>query len=372
MEMGLCKCPKKKVTNLFCFEHRVNVCDYCLVHSHPKCVVQSYLSWLADSDYDTNCSLCATPLANHETIRLQCLHLFHWQCLDAWARRFPSNTAPAGYKCHLCQEAIFPAANQTSPIIEELRTILQRSNWARTALGLTLVGLLITSSIEIRNEKLVSGNDRTNKQILCKIIILVEKDGRTSNQEFLTANNPSANQSQQQKQHYQQSAVSASQRNNPPSRSETPDTHLNVEDVYEGQQHHYRDERQSHFTARKVMGPGDDSTDTTQLLATSRERGRDEDLAENKYKRRSATEWLSRWLSVCRSRYSHGSGYQPETGRFRRKRLCFILFIVLVALLTAFTLLTRLVGGPADDDPAFDPLANPNIRVAAVQESNLN
>lgn len=34
--MGLCKCPKKKVTNLFCFEHRVNVCENCLVANHAK------------------------------------------------------------------------------------------------------------------------------------------------------------------------------------------------------------------------------------------------------------------------------------------------------------------------------------------------
>ena len=34
--MGLCKCPKRKVTNLFCYEHRVNVCEYCLVQNHSK------------------------------------------------------------------------------------------------------------------------------------------------------------------------------------------------------------------------------------------------------------------------------------------------------------------------------------------------
>lgn len=34
--MGLCKCPKRKVTNLFCFEHRVNVCEHCLVSNHNK------------------------------------------------------------------------------------------------------------------------------------------------------------------------------------------------------------------------------------------------------------------------------------------------------------------------------------------------
>ncbi len=34
--MGLCKCPKRKVTNLFCFEHDVNVCEYCLVADHER------------------------------------------------------------------------------------------------------------------------------------------------------------------------------------------------------------------------------------------------------------------------------------------------------------------------------------------------
>ena len=56
--MGLCKCPKRKVTNLFCFEHRVNVCEFCIVSTHPSCVVRSYLQWLQDSDYSPNCSFC--------------------------------------------------------------------------------------------------------------------------------------------------------------------------------------------------------------------------------------------------------------------------------------------------------------------------
>lgn len=34
--MGLCKCPKRLVTNQFCYEHRVNVCEHCMVQSHPK------------------------------------------------------------------------------------------------------------------------------------------------------------------------------------------------------------------------------------------------------------------------------------------------------------------------------------------------
>uniref|UniRef100_A0A3B3ST85 Zinc finger protein-like 1 n=1 Tax=Paramormyrops kingsleyae TaxID=1676925 RepID=A0A3B3ST85_9TELE len=46
--MGLCKCPKRKVTNLFCFEHRVNVCEHCLVTNHSKGVFPCHCHlWLA-------------------------------------------------------------------------------------------------------------------------------------------------------------------------------------------------------------------------------------------------------------------------------------------------------------------------------------
>lgn len=50
--------------------------------------------------------------------------------------------------------------------------------------------------------------------------------------------------------------------------------------------------------ARKPLGSGDDDIsygDTRPLLSSSAG-GRDEDLPENKYKRRSAGEWLNRWL----------------------------------------------------------------------------
>lgn len=34
--MGLCRCPKRKVTTQFCYEHRVNVCESCMVENHPN------------------------------------------------------------------------------------------------------------------------------------------------------------------------------------------------------------------------------------------------------------------------------------------------------------------------------------------------
>lgn len=114
--------------------------------------MQSYLAWLTDSDFDPNCALCEAPLNERETVRLQCLRkrtvfvfeknladLFHWECLDGWASAHPANTAPAGFRCPTCREAVFPAPNQTSPMIDKLRSQLQRANWARAGLGLPLV-----------------------------------------------------------------------------------------------------------------------------------------------------------------------------------------------------------------------------------------
>lgn len=134
--MGLCKCTKRKATNLFCFEHRVNVCDYCLVDAHESCVVQTYLSWLTDSDYDPKCLLCAEPLAAKETIRLKCLHNFHWSCLSTRIGHMPDGTPAGAYKCPSCLDTIFPAYNETSPVVERLKSKLCSVNWARVGLGL--------------------------------------------------------------------------------------------------------------------------------------------------------------------------------------------------------------------------------------------
>ncbi|KAF3841328.1 hypothetical protein F7725_007190 [Dissostichus mawsoni] len=101
--MGLCKCPKRKVTNLFCFEHRVNVCEHCLVSNHNK------------------------------------VNVFHWSCLNDLASRLPLHTAPAGYQCPTCQSPLFPPSNLASPIADVLKEQLSSVNWARAGLGLPLI-----------------------------------------------------------------------------------------------------------------------------------------------------------------------------------------------------------------------------------------
>ncbi|XP_050311556.1 zinc finger protein-like 1 [Anthonomus grandis grandis] len=137
--MGLCKCPKRRVTNQFCFEHRVCVCENCMVTNHPICVVQSYIQWLQDSDYNSICELCSKELHVEDSIRLTCYHVFHWSCLDHYSRQLPPTTAPRGYVCPSCKNPLFPAPNLISPVADVLKEKLAGVNWARAGLGLPLL-----------------------------------------------------------------------------------------------------------------------------------------------------------------------------------------------------------------------------------------
>ncbi|RZC31918.1 zinc finger protein-like 1, partial [Asbolus verrucosus] len=130
-KMGLCKCPKRRVTNQFCFEHRVCVCENCMVTNHPICVVQSYLQWLQDSDYNSICELCNKVLNVEDSIRLTCYHHF--------SRQLPPTTAPRGYSCPSCKSALFPPSNLISPVADVLKEKLAGVNWARAGLGLPLL-----------------------------------------------------------------------------------------------------------------------------------------------------------------------------------------------------------------------------------------
>ncbi|KAJ8926010.1 hypothetical protein NQ315_009865 [Exocentrus adspersus] len=137
--MGLCKCPKRRVTNQFCFEHRVCVCENCMVTNHPICVVQSYLQWLQDSDFNSICELCNKELNVEDSIRLTCYHVFHWSCLDRYSRQLPPTTAPRGYTCPSCKSPLFPPSNLVSPVADVLKEKLAGVNWARAGLGLPLL-----------------------------------------------------------------------------------------------------------------------------------------------------------------------------------------------------------------------------------------
>ncbi|EYB82171.1 hypothetical protein Y032_0365g3587 [Ancylostoma ceylanicum] len=313
--MGLCKCPRKKVTNLFCFEHRVNVCEHCLVENHHGCVVQSYLQWLTDCDYDTNCSLCEKPLAEAETIRLQCLHLLHWRCLDEWARRFPATTAPAGYCCPYCREALFPAMNQTSPMIDELRAKLQQANWARAGLGLPLLPELDPPPLPPQQTHLPASSSLQKPS---------QFTGMANGGPFPVQG------------HANRSGTA------------TPEVALEMDDVaYSGKR------EQVTFTSRKKHA-GAPESDMQPLL--SRNNDRDADSEHNKYKRRPAREWLR---GIWKAKYGNST---PDHFTGYKRVLVIAVFFILI-LVTVIVVLTR-AGIGAENDPLLDPMNNPNIRVA--------
>lgn len=301
--MGLCKCPKKKVTNLFCFEHRVNVCEHCLTANHSRCVVQSYLQWLQDSDYNPNCLLCGASLQNGEVVRLLCLDIFHWDCLNNYAKQFPSTTAPAGYQCPSCTQCIFPASNQASPIADELRSLLHRVNWSRAGLGLPLI----------------------------------EEDSSTLHNDVTPAK-------------VESSSSTAHQTHN----FTSPVSHSVVE-VDSTMMPHARAEHRPLLTGtslpRKMFDTSSGSSDP-QLS------DRVFDIDENKYKQKSIFETLSRIFSLSRS--SKHSRQPPS----KLKKFLLLVIVSLIVLLTLVMIMKKLGRSGSITDPMLDPMANPNIRVA--------
>lgn len=310
--MGLCKCPKRKVTNLFCFEHRVNVCEHCLVANHAKCIVQSYLQWLQDSDYNPNCRLCNTPLSARETTRLVCYDLFHWACLNERATQLPGNTAPAGYQCPSCSGPLFPPSNLAGPVATALREKLTTVNWARAGLGLPLMDEAASPEPESLNTSEFSDWSSFSA-------------GGIPEQEEVAASAAAA------------PAFYGSQAPRS-SAFPQPEQHTVI--------HINSPEPPTHASAPRKVYDMRDGDRTTGLLG---------DCDDDKYRRRPALGWLAQLL---RSRA--GSRKRPLT---LLQRAGLLLLLGLLGFLALLALMSRLGRAAADSDPNLDPLMNPHIRV---------
>ncbi|XP_027688346.1 zinc finger protein-like 1 isoform X2 [Chelonia mydas] len=328
--MGLCKCPKRKVTNLFCFEHRVNVCESCLVANHSKCIVQSYLQWLQDSDYNPNCRLCNTLLSTKDTARLVCYDLFHWSCLNEMANQLPKNTAPAGYQCPSCKGPIFPPANLVSPVASVLREKLSTVNWARAGLGLPLIDEADT----IQETESPDTTDYTDWS------------------SFSATAGPSSEET------IQQSAMSAYSYSAPPGLS-SPQQQQGVNNGGVKEEHSVIDMGNASnetitinaaSTPRKVYdtregGGGSGRASSTQI-----------DCDEDKYRRRPTLSWFAQLLK-------NRSGSKKRQPRSLIQRFVIILLIGGIGFLTLIIIMSKLGRASADNDPNLDPMFNPHIRV---------
>jgi len=298
--MGLCKCPKRRVTNQFCFEHRVNVCEHCMVQKHPNCVVQSYLQWLQDSDYNPNCLFCDQALADEPCVRLSCYHIFHWVCLDKWARSLGNDTAPAGYTCQICNECIFPPENLVSPVADALRQTLAEVNWARAGLGMPLL----------------EGNNEKKPQFSYPVGPRPPPEGQSS-------------------------LVSSHKDGAIPKYSSPLATN------------------RSSLSKDAAMAASMASISSTKPLLTSSSIDFNDDTDENKYKRRSALSWFARWY-----RTTIGPSLRSRrTSQTQKYFLGFMIFLAILSLLVIFHHYGRSGDDDYAGDPMLDPMNNPNIRV---------
>ncbi|XP_013398399.1 zinc finger protein-like 1 homolog isoform X2 [Lingula anatina] len=336
--MGLCKCPKRKVTNLFCFEHRVNVCEHCLVANHPKCIVQSYLQWLQDSDYNPVCTLCQRSLADEDAgncVRLLCYDVFHWSCLNAYAQQLPANTAPAGYQCPACKTGIFPANNIASPVADALRTLLSEVNWARAGLGLPLIEEpslpplppppVVSQSPE---QSLPSQSNGISQSLPAQNHI--QADGFIG-QSYTAGHTsyPTPISSKVDTRQYQGHSAMP---------KPTMHSVVNVDDMPP-----YSREKAN---PRRLF----EGTNDMDLLNMSK------DHDEDKYKRRPALHWLSKWF---KSR--EGKNRKDPSSTY--KKFLVVLVIGLLGFITVILIFSKMGKAASDEDPFLDPMANPNIRV---------
>ena len=79
--MGLCT-GCKSTASLFCYEHKRNVCEGCLVKSlgeHRGCYVRPYLQWLSDESFVSGCRACGKAV-DQEVLRLPCYDVYHTSC----------------------------------------------------------------------------------------------------------------------------------------------------------------------------------------------------------------------------------------------------------------------------------------------------
>ncbi|KAJ8246947.1 hypothetical protein GJAV_G00257070 [Gymnothorax javanicus] len=324
--MGLCKCPKRKVTNLFCFEHRVNVCEHCLVSNHSKCIVQSYLQWLQDSDYNPNCQLCSIPLASQDTIRLVCYDVFHWSCLNELAAHLPLHTAPAGYQCPACQGPVFPPSNLESPVADVLRERLSSVNWARAGLGLPL----IEETVEEQNDASQDVTDY-NSWSSFDSPPLQAVDAHPS-QSYNAGPGPPPPSTALDFGMTHDNGGLATQTH--------PVVSVNMPVVNESITIH------SASTPRKVYDTRDmgQHSSVTQI-----------DFDDDKYRRRPTLSWFAQILK-------NRTGSKRTTLTLKQRVLLVLLFGIL-GFLTLIIVMAKLGRLSADSDPNLDPLLNPHIRV---------
>lgn len=86
---------------------------------------------MTDSEYETPvCGICKGELKEDNVLRLNCMHMFHPECLDNYAASLPSHTAKAGYLCPTCSTPLFPA-DESNPLSQKIMEYIKNASWAK-------------------------------------------------------------------------------------------------------------------------------------------------------------------------------------------------------------------------------------------------
>eukprot|EP00794_Sanderia_malayensis_P020598 gene20598-22629_t len=325
--MGLCKCPKRKVTNQFCFEHRVNVCEYCLISSHTKCIVKSYLHWLQDSDFNPICGLCGEALTDGECIRLTCYDVFHWDCINKDALKLPPDAPSSALVCCNCKSAIIPPDKLVSPVADVVRQKLSTVGWGRKRLGLP---------VQVPTSQVSTVSSTPNANITDSSI----------------------------KNEFEEKPVIAATNSNAKNQSLSSQS-MNVDSPTPTQVFNNPHENNLQTAPQSVMSQNTHVREKFQndgrVFDTRKEEKIDVyfDHDEDKYRRKGIRHWFSKLNGLQKK-----VNYARDDPNITFKRVAVMILLIVLGFMTVILILTRVGRGIADNDSFLDPRANPNIRVS--------
>jgi len=301
-----------------------------MVSSHSSCIIQSYLQWLSDSDFDPVCPICTQALNITDCVRLPCFCVFHVKCIDAHYSQLPKNTAPAGYKCTKCQDKIFPSLNSGGPMVEQVREKLKSFPWARTGLGMPLLPDVPVQSPTPEPSIVVLSSNQPQKQ------------GVTQRKNVQKSAMPEEIKIDPQHAHdyghqgYENTSFRPANPASPP-----PDSI-----AYGGSSQNQRYGGNQHFDEGAALRP--------------KQRTADADFNAFKYRRRSWRERIRRILHNYRASQKYAEPLMGRGGALIMVGLI-ALMLIMIWMGTTVSKVRR-----ENSDPMFDPLLNPNIHTSDV------
>jgi len=235
---------------------------------------------------------------------------------------------------------VFPPENQVSPVADQLRKVLSSAPWARVGLGLPVVPATTSGSATV-SESVVSRHDA---DVVSQGTDIRHVAG-THEQTDHTLSSSS----------YPVTQASQSPPYTTPLSTKT--------ELRSTRDHHVVDVRQQNTVVpppQQAHARSDKPSTVSRKIFNTREPvdSIPYDHDENKYQRRGAIDWFTRWFWSRRSRKPG-----PEDPNASLKRTTIMLILLILAFTTLVVLFTRVGRGMADKDPFLDPMANPNIRV---------